>query len=384
MTLTVSTLQELLESIASSNDGDSIVFSDNIIISESTEFSTNNNLVINLATCNLTLDAPLTLTSGNFIFQGGNIICNTSPAVVLDGADTQVTFGENLQAVGAGTVVSVTKKAVFVMDGATIGTDPESGEGAVVTVEGYTNANANSKLVLMSGSISAYGNYHGVDVSKKGIVEVHGGGIYSFSKAISKEDNTATVVTVNGGEFKGEIPEGSVDDTLYDISDPDANGVYTVSDKVDSDSESDSEVDSDIDSEVDPTPEPTKDADSDSDSEEVDAYTNEDSDVEQDPTPEPTPISESDSDSDVDPKPEPTPTPDSDSKTSVALTNVVRVFAIPSIKYPIDDIIGAITILDGEYTDPETNIVFKRVEYKLPGNGRKAVGYVFASTVTGA
>ena len=383
MTFTVSTLQELLETIASSNEGDSIQLSADITISELTEFTTSNDLVINLSSNNITLDAAIKVTSGNFVFTNGNFICNTSPAIILESTDAQVTLGENIQAVGTGTVVSVTKKATLVIDGATIGTDPESGEGAVVTVEGYTNANSNSKFVMMSGSISAYGDYHGVDVTKKGIAEVHGGGIYSFSKAISKEDESVTVVTVNGGSFKGELPEGSVDTSLYTISAPDENGVYTVF-ETDSDSDSDTEVESDT--EVDSEPVQDSDVITDTDID-VDSENDSDSEVDPKPTPNTDSDSETDSDSDVNQEPtqEPTPAPtlDDDNKTSVALTKATRVFAIPNIKYPIDDIIGAVTIFDGNYVDPNTNIIFKRVEYKLPGNGRKTVGYVFASTVTG-
>lgn len=400
MTLTVSTLQELLESIASSNDGDSIVFSDNITVSESIGISTSNNLTINLDSYNLTIESPLTITSGNITFIGGDIICNASPSIILDGADTHVTFGEGLQAGGSGTIASVTKKSTLTIDGAVIGTNPDPSEGAVVSVEGYTNAKANSKLVLVDGSISAYGDYHGVNVAKKGIVEVQGGGIYSFSKAISKEDDTATTVTVTGGSFKGTIPDDSVDTTKYTISVMDENGVYTISEfdfdsEVDSDDNSGADV---VDSDVDIVPEQS---DSDTESEDVEGEIASEpvEDSADEPIEEPTeePIEEVEPVVETKPeKPEPTsPTiflssaqdvstsSTSEDATSVALTKVTRVYSIPNIKFPLTDVIGAVKVFDGGYTDPYTNVEFRRIEYTLPGNGRKAVGYVFASTVAG-
>jgi len=400
MILTVSTLQELLESIASSNDGDSIVFSDNITVSESIDISTNNNLTINLDSYNLTIESPLTITSGNITFIGGDIICNASPSIILDGADTHVTFGEGLQAGGSGTIASVTKKSTLTIDGAVIGTNPDSGEGAVVSVEGYTNAKANSKLVLIDGSISAYGDYHGVNVAKKGIVEVQGGGIYSFSKAISKEDDTATIVTVTGGSFKGTIPDDSVDTDTYEISEQDENGVYTVT-EIESKSDDDSDVDI-VDSDTDVVPEPI-DTDSDITSDTEDAEEELASEPVEDSTDESVEESTEESIEEVEPvvetkpeKPEQTsPTiflssaqdaltsETLEDSTSIALTKVTRVYSIPNIKFPLTDIIGAVKVFDGGYIDPYTNVEFRRIEYTLPGNGRKAVGYVFASTVAG-
>lgn len=402
MTLTVSTLQELLESIASSNDGDSIVFSDNITVSESIDISTSNNLTINLDSYNLTIESPLTITSGTIVFIGGDIICNASSSIILDGADTHVTFGEGLQAGGSGTIASVTKKSILTIDGAVIGTNPDSGEGAVVSVEGYTNAKANSKLVLMNGSISAYGDYHGVNVAKKGIVEVQGGGIYSFSKAISKEDDTATTVTVTGGSFKGTIPDDSVDTTKYTISVMDENGVYTVSEfdfdsEVDSDDKSSADV---VDSDIDIVPEQS---DSDNDVNSDTGYEDSEEEVVSEPVEDSTDEPVEEPIEEVEPVVETKPEePEQTSPkiflssaqdvstnetledyTSIALTKVTRVYSIPNIKFPLTDIIGAVKVFDGGYIDPYTNVEFRRIEYTLPGNGRKAVGYVFASTVVG-
>ena len=100
------------------------------------------------------------------------------------------------------------------------------------------------------------------------------------------------------------------------------------------------------------------------------------------PDPEPTPDPDVDTDTDVEPEPTPDPTP-SVGAVSYILKKSTQVFASPNKKFPIDDIVGPIRVLDGEYTDFANNLVFKRVQYRLPGNGRKAVGYVLKSAVTG-
>ncbi len=366
MNTTVSTLQELLEAIASANDNDRIQLIDSISITSSTEIKCTVNLTIDLNSNSISISAEkgLFITGGTYKFINGSITSEVSDGIWTEGADTSVTLGSNLIVTGIGTVVDVQKKSNLTIAGGSI--TSVAGDGPAVSVEGYTNANTNSAITVYYGTVDG-GSNNAINVSKKGACYVHGGIISSEVDAICKADDTATIVEITCGTFKGNIPEGAVDESIATISDPNEDGFYTVTtndtdtdvDHVDQDTNTDADVDADVD------------ADSDSD---VDPVDDTSVDTELDPTPT------------TDPEPQlnlVTLSASNAEKTSAALKKTTRVYATPSIKHPIDDIIGAVRILDGEYSDPTTGIIFKRIEYTLPGNGRKAVGFVFASTVTG-
>lgn len=375
MSTTVSTLQELLEAIASANDNDSIQLLDSISITSSTEFSSDKKLHIDLNSNTIFISAEngILITGGNYTISNGFITSAVPICICIDGADTVLTLANDLTVTGTGTVVKVQKKATLNIAGAYISST--TGDGPVIDVEGYTIATANSKVEVSSGLIDA-GDAHAIDVHKRGIAVVTSGVIRSETSAISKADDSATVVTVTGGSFKGSIPDGAVDTETYAISGPDETGIYTVI-AIDNAADSDINTDSDDDIHTDANSDVDQDTNTDAD---VDADVDVDSDSDIDTV----------DDTSVDTEPDPTPTTDlvtlsasNEEKTSAALKKTTRVYATPSIKHPIDDIIGAVRILDGEYSDPTTGITFKRIEYTLPGNGRKAVGFVISSTVTG-
>lgn len=389
MSTTVSTLQELLEAIASANDNDSIQLLDSISITSSTEIASSVNLTIDLNSnsISISVEKGLFITGGTYTFINGSITSAVSDGIWAEGADTSVTFGSNLAVTGIGTVVDVQKKSNLVIDGGSI--TSVAGDGPAVSVEGYTNANTNSAITVYYGTVDG-GSNNAINVSKKGACYVHGGIISSEVDAICKADDTATIVEITCGTFKGNIPEGVVDESIATISEPNENGFYTV---ITNDTDADVDAETDTETDVDPV-----DIDTDTDVEPVDPVdlgTDTDADTETDVDPEPEPIPDPDTDTDVDTdmdidtdsdtetdtdteEPEPTP---AESKSFV-IKKSARIFKTPSLKHPIDDIVGSILILDGTYED-SNGISYKKVKYTLPGSGRKAVGYVFASAVNG-
>lgn len=382
MTITVSTLQELLEAIASASNNDTIQLLDSISITSSAEITSSVALTIDLNSNTISISAEkgLYITGGTYTFTNGFITSAVSNGIWIEGADTSVTFGSNLAVTGIGTVVDVQKKSNLVIDGGSI--TSVAGDGPAVSVEGYTNANTNSAITVYYGTVDG-GSNNAINVSKKGACYVHGGIISSEVDAICKADDTATIVEITCGTFKGNIPEGAVDESISTISDPNEEGFYTV---ITNDTDADSDTETDIDADVDPV-----DIDTDTDVEPVDPVdldTDTDADTETDvnPEPEPTPDPDTDTDTDSDTETdtdteEPEPTP-AESKSFV-IKKSARIFKTPSLKHPIDDIVGPILILDGTYED-SNGISYKKVKYTLPGSGRKAVGYIFASAVNGA
>lgn len=403
MTYTVSTLQELLDTIASATDGDLISVSSNLEISEPITLSTTNSLTIDFGLNNVTLNAGITIASGSFTFTKANFICYVSPSIIVDGVDSTLTMGSAVQAVGDGTVISVTKKATLIVDGANLGSDPNSGTGAVITVEGYTNAKANSHVIMNSGSISAYGDFHGIDVTKKGVVTVNGGGIYAFSKAISKEDDTATVVTVIAGTFKGDLPEDSI---VGDTTEPDTDGVYVITAKTEipeeaeepivSEESSSDEVeetvtdpssdDADTEDDIEENSVESEDTVDDPIIEEVQEETPEVNDLEDQPIVEEQKIEEPKVDEpNIEDRPivqlRSNPVKSATNITSYALKSNTTVYLTPSTKRPIGSVIGAVTLVGNEVTDPVTGTNFRKIVYVLRGNGKKAVGFISASAI---
>ena len=377
MTITVSTLQELLEAIASASNNDTIQLLDSISITSSTEITSSVALTIDLNSNTISISAEkgLLITGGTYTFTNGSITSAVSNGIWIEGADTSVTLGNNSVVTGIGTIVDVQKKSNLVIDGGSV--TSVAGDGPAVNVEGYTNANTNSAITVYYGTVDGGGN-NAINVSKKGACYVHGGIISSEADAICKADDTATIVEITCGTFKGNIPEGSVDESIATISDPNEEGFYTV---ITNDTDSDADTETDTEPDVDPV-------DTDTDVEPVDPVdldtdTDADTETDVDPEPEPTPDPDTDTDSDTETdtdteEPEPTP---AESKSFV-IKKSARIFKTPSLKHPIDDIVGPILILDGTYEDSK-GISYKKVKYTLPGSGRKAVGYVFASAVNG-
>ena len=393
MTTSVSTLQELLEAIASANDGDSIQLLDSISITSSTEITSAVNLTIDLNSNSISISTEkgLYITGGTYTFTNGSITSAVTDGIWIEGANTSVTFGNQLIVTGIGTVVDVQKKSNLVINGGSV--TSVAGDGPAVSVEGYTNANTNSSITVYNGTVDGGGN-NAINVSKKGACYVHGGIISSEADAICKADDTSTIVEITCGTFKGNIPEGAVDESISTISDPNEEGFYTV---IINDTETDVDTETDTDADVDPVDtdtdvDPVDPVDLDTD---TDADTDADTETDVDPEPEPIPDPDTDTDTDVDTdtdidtdsdtetdtdteEPEPTP---AESKSFV-IKKSARIFNTPSLKHPIDDIVGPILILDGTYED-SNGISYKKVKYTLPGSGRKAVGYVFASAVNG-
>lgn len=388
MTITVSTLQELLEAIASASNNDTIQLLDSISITSSTEITSVVDLTIDLNSNSISISTEkgLFITGGTYTFTNGSITSAVSDGIWIEGADTSITFGNNLIVTGIGTVVDVQKKSNLVIDGGSV--TSVAGDGPAVSVEGYTNANTNSAVTVYYGTVDGGGN-NAINVSKKGACYVHGGIISSEVDAICKADDTSTIVEITCGTFKGNIPEGAVDESIATISDPNEDGFYTV---ITNDTDVDVDTETDIDP-VDVDTDTDTDLDTDTDTTiDTNMDTNDDSDVDADSDSDIDPVDDTSVDNEPDlaptPDPEPAPKPvilsaSNDEKTSAALKKPTRVYATPSLKHPIDDIIGAVRILAGEYSDSTTGIAFKRIEYTLPGNGRKAVGFIFASTVTG-
>ena len=381
MSTTVSTLQELLEAIASANDNDSIQLLDSISITSSTEIASSVNLTIDLNSnsISISVEKGLFITGGTYTFINGSITSAVSDGIWAEGADTSVTFGSNLAVTGIGTVVDVQKKSNLVIDGGSV--TSVAGDGPAVSVEGYTNANTNSAITVYYGTVDG-GSNNAINVSKKGACYVHGGIISSEVDAICKADDTATIVEITCGTFKGNIPEGAVDESISTISDPNEEGFYTViTNGTDTDADTETDVDPvDVDTYTDVEPVDPVDMDTD-----TDADTGTDVDPEPEPTPDPDTDTDTDVDTDVDTETdtdteEPEPTP-AESKSFV-IKKSARIFKTPSLKHPIDDIVGPILILDGTYEDSK-GISYKKVKYTLPGSGRKAVGYIFASAVNG-
>jgi hypothetical protein len=367
MTTSVSTLQELLEAIASASNNDTIQLLDSISITSSSEITSSVALTIDLNsnTISISVEKGLYITGGTYTFTNGSITSAVSNGIWIEGADTSVTLGNNSVVTGIGTIVDVQKKSNLIVDGGSI--TSVAGDGPAVSVEGYTNANTNSAITVYYGTVDG-GSNNAINVSKKGACYVHGGIVSSEADAIFKADDTATIVEITCGTFKGNIPEGAVDESIATISEPNEEGFYTViTNDTDTDADTDVDTETDTDTETDSDP---VDVDTDTDAEPVDPVdldTDTDADTDAD--------TETDTDTE---EPEPTP---AESKSFV-IKKSARIFNTPSLKHPIDDIVGPILILDGTYED-SNGISYKKVKYTLPGSGRKAVGYVFSSAVNG-
>jgi outer membrane biosynthesis protein TonB len=264
---------------------------------------------------------------------------------------------------------------------------------------------------MESGSISAYGDFHGIDVIKKGSVTVNGGGIYAFSKAISKEDNSSTTVTVIAGTFKGELPEDSI---IGDTTDPDADGVYTVTAKsvvaeevndpmLSEESTSDPVDTTDIveDSSIETTDtvdEPVVESVDEPIVEQPEVVKEQPKAAKKTKTKKTKKVEVKKVEEKVEDKNvevEEVETKKAEEKpiveviksdpvkttTSYALRSNTTVYLTPSTKKPVGSVIGAVTLVGNEVTDPSTGVSYRKIIYVLRGIGKKAVGFIPASAI---
>ena len=399
MNYTVGTLQELVEVISQVTEQSTIKIVDYITIDEKVEINNDNVIYIDLNdnTVEVLIDSAFTINGGEIWFTNGIIDGNCNNLISIEGTATVVLY-DNLNVSNTGTIATVGKKGQMFINGAEIHCDSES---PAIFVEGYTRALANSKLTMMTGYITSVGTT--IEVTKRGIVEIQEGNIYSNSGvAISKGDDTATIVSVTGGLFNGTIPEGSVDTNNFIVTNTN-DGYFSVSPKEENVAE-DSVVLTQDDSPVDSSVEEPTDAVSEDVIEpevaSVEKTSNEVSVEPAEDTVDTTPVEESKETVElvVEPTPEPevilAPRSVNESEevqqvnevksTSTILKKPTKVYVIPNHAHLLTTIIGAVNILGGEFTDPKTMEVYTKVSFKLPGNGKKAIGYVVASNLGGA
>ena len=66
---------------------------------------------------------------------------------------------------------------------------------------------------------------------------------------------------------------------------------------------------------------------------------------------------------------------ESDGAASIVLTRKTKVYASPSTKMCIDELVGAVRVLQDNVPSSGSK-TFSLIEYKLPGSGRYATGYI--------
>ena len=389
MQISVSNLQELLEGIQNINEQTTINITEDFTIDSVVNINTDQVVYIDLGGNTLTanVDNAFTISGGVIWIANGSIKSTANLLITIDGS-ASVVLHENLTINGTGKIASVGKKGHLFFNGATaICTLTEN---PAISVEGYTRATANSTFTMRSGCLISE-NSTAIEVSKRGIVEILGGKIHADGIAIQKIDDTNTVVTISGATIVGSVPDGTyfepVDTDDMDIKDQ----TDTIQDDSSETSTSGTDI-TDIESTEDPIVEttsqfPENDTDSIEDTFEspidVEVQTDiaetitasepeepaNDVEIMQTTEPEQIVVKMFATEQHIAPV------------KSAALKTSTIVYSIPNAKYPIGNIIGSIRIFNEEHIDPVTNTKFVRIEYKLPGIGRRAIGYIFASAI---
>ena len=394
MVYTVSTFQELLDAISAVTDESTITLSSDIELTSAVEINTTENIHFDLNENSITtsVDNVFTITSGTVDFSNGIINSIGDTIISIVGTANATLHSDLVVFANNGSVAKVGKKGQLTISGAEITCNADA---TAIFVEGYTNSLTNSKLTMTSGYLNSKNT--AIEVTKKGIVEISGGSISANNDiAIVRGDSTATKVSITKGNIHGSFPEDAVDTSISDMEDA-GYGDYIIKEK-----STDSVIE---DTPVEETPVETTDnsdtvetsvesADAEeSDSESIQPII-EDTQVEPKVTPaiepEVAPVpTQNTSDTEsiaapVDPPvAEDTVEPqnfDTDD-TSTVFYDPTLVYVIPSFTRPMTTIIGAVNILGGTFIDPVTNDIYTKISFKLPGNGKKAIGYVIASKV---
>ena len=413
---TVATLQELLDTLDSFNGEDlagefryNVKVSDDITIDSSVNISTQDYVSIDLQQHTLTINADegFKLISGDISFYNGTIIGASNYPFVATGANSELSFGSDLTVIGTYSIAKAQKKARINVSGADItsnGTD-----GYAFYVEGYTIAAKNTELVGTIGTITAQ-NQAVIGVAKRGIVQILSCTLDALNgNAVELVDDSATVVNFEGGKYRGTIPNGSVSDE-YSIEE-DADGFYIVHGSVvvaessDSDvdvsSENDSVVGSDVDSDTDseeyaPAPseiEPIVDDSEDNENTVSTPFNADDFQYVGDPVsieipddatfdvvPDETSIEEPVEESEVVPAQNIVDASEVVETKYAGISDVLykpkTVYASPSFKFSLGQIIGAYMIYAEPVRDNVTKQMFYPIKYKLPGNGRIATAWI--------
>ena len=379
----VSTLQELLEAIASASNGDTIQLNNSIFIESSTEISSELDLMIdlNLNKISISTERGLIFTNGSYELIHGCIEIFNPYGICTEGSGTKVIFGNDLQISGLCPILSVLKKSEVVINGAYLdGYASSDIPSSVIRVEGYTNAKNNSVVIVESGTING-GTNNCIDISKKGAVFIRGGVVSSDNHAIYKSDGTSTVAEIVGGLYRGFIPDNTIDTENYSAISSNLNGdsFYTVETLADVGDISSVEATNNL---ITFNP-----------SETFDINDNSNEDIAE-------PIVESKSNDELADVVEEIKDPGTkdlahgiveksknavidNSLTSIIVKRPIQIFKTPSTKHPMDTIVGSVILFSDIYEDLNTKKTFKRVQYRVPGSGRKVVGYAFASAIVG-
>lgn len=384
MNYTVGTLQELVEVLSQITEQSTINISDYIQITEPLEINNENVIYIDLNenTIYAEVGNAIRVYNGEVWFTNGIIDGHCSNLISIEGS-ASVVFYDALHISNSGSIADVTKKGQLFVNGAEIYCDNDS---YAISVEGYTRATANSKFTMMSGYFTSKGT--SIEVTKRGIVDIQDGTINSQSgTVISKGDDTETKVYISGGLFNGSVPKRSVDTENYEIMHT-TDDYWTVSSKSAWADEDNSDIEpDDIEEELPIEEEPESvvksfeevsndsDVDSDTDTDSEETIQN---DVQEEIPEEPE--NEEKNPPVVEEKVE-QPIVEAQNSTSIILKKATNIYLVPNHTKLLTSIIGAVTILGGEFTDPKTKEVYTKVLFKLPGNGKKAIGYVIASSL---
>ena len=407
MNYAVGTLQELVEVLSQITEQSTINISNHIQLDTPLEINNENVIYIDLNenTIYAEVGNAIRVYNGEVWFTNGIIDGHCANLISIEGPASVVLY-DALHVSNSGSIADVTKKGQLFVNGAEIYCDNDS---YAISVEGYTRATANSKFTMMSGYFISKGT--SIEVTKRGIVDIQGGTIDSQSgTVISKGDDTDTKVEISGGLFDGTVPEGSIELSYYDILDT-SDGYWTIAAKVSTESDTDSsaeemnpqeevqpesitesvvepiEIGSDDEVQADSNVNDNEEISEPSENEEKNPTVTEET-VEpiEEHTPEPVvePIIETHEPEVIVEEKVEQPIVEEQTSTSTILKKATNVYLIPNHTKLLTSIIGAVTILGGEFTDPKTKEVYTKVSFKLPGNGKKAIGYIVASNLRGA
>ena len=416
---TVATLQELLDTLDSFNGEDlagefryNVKVSNDITIDSTVDISTQNYVIIDLQQHTLTINADegFKLISGDVTFYNGTIIGASNYPFVATGANSELSFGFDLTVIGTYNIAKAQKKARINLSGADITSNGT--EGHAFYVEGYTVATKNTEFIGTIGTVTAQ-NQTVIGVAKRGIVQILGCTLDALNgNAVELVDDSATVINFEGGKYRGTIPDGSINDE-YSIEE-DSDGFYVVHGSIvvaessDSNVDAFSEVDSDVDSDTDseeyaPASSEIRPIIDDSEySENIGtiSFNADDFQYVGDPLrmefhndntfdviPDEPSIEDPTEEPEVATAPETVDKPEIitiklvDTSVPITPTSDVlykpkTVYASPSFKFSLGQIIGAYTIYAEPVCDNVTKKMFYPIRYKLPGNGRIATAWI--------
>ena len=377
MTYTASTLQELLDALDGISESSEITLTDDIEITSAVEISTDT-VTINLDhhTITISADNAFKVVKGLLIFTSGLVSATCEFPVIVEGADAAIEFAD-LSVLGTSNIAKITKKGKLYNTGAQITSSGTT--GAAIVVEGYTIAAENSRYAQLSGELFAP-EQNAIEVCKRGQVLLAGGTVDAGENfVVYKSDSSATAVEVTGGTFCGTLPSDTVIPEGFAVGTMNASGYYSVSAEETAESDNSSEeISSDFDTDSEEDEATPLESSSEYDKPEEDAQ----SEVTEEPpivTVEIPLTQKSVRDDQHD---------DSNPDESVKVVETVfksdvlykptPIFASPCYKFPQGLIIGAYTILGEAILDSVSGDKFLPIQYKLPGNGRIAIGYILA------